>query len=58
MKKLTNGELLNLQGGVSREEYCATLKMLIGANFDTDNWDDDQRNAATDAWRSVVINIL
>lgn len=56
MKKLTNGELLNLQGGVSREEYCATLKMLIGANFDTDNWDDDQRNAATDHGMRTAAN--
>lgn len=52
MKKLTNDELLNLQGGVSREEYCATLKMLMGANFDSENWNDDQRNAAIYAWNA------
>lgn len=40
MKKLSNLELLDLLGGtaVTREEYCATLDMLI-----TENWDVGSR---------------
>lgn len=35
MKKLSNYDLQDLLGGVSREEYCATLDMIIDKNWDT-----------------------
>ena len=48
MKQLTFNEMLNLKGGVSVEEYCATISMLIEHNWD--NWDGDQKRAAAYAY--------
>ncbi|WP_289225488.1 hypothetical protein [Bacteroides acidifaciens] len=48
MKKLTTTDLLGLKGGVSVEEYCATLDQMINDNWD--NWNRDQKKAATDAF--------
>ncbi len=48
MKKLNSNDLINLQGGISVEEYCATVSMLIQNNWDT--WTDEQRKAAANAY--------
>lgn len=48
MKKLTTTDLQDLKGGVSVEEYCATLDQMIQDNWD--NWNRDQKKAATDAF--------
>ena len=48
MKQLTFNEMLNLKGGVSVEEYCATVSMLIDNCWDS--WDSDQRRAAAYAY--------
>ncbi len=39
MKTLEMKEMARIEGGVSREEYCATLQMLWEHNVDT--WDDE-----------------
>ncbi len=49
--KLSIEEMLNIKGGVSREEYCGTVKMLIRKNW-KDNWNEDQRVAAAQAWNN------
>jgi len=33
MKKLSNKTMSEIQGGVSREEYCGTLRMIIDNNL-------------------------
>ena len=50
MKKLSNLELLDLLGGtaVTREEYCATLDMLITENWD--KWDQGAKDGAMHGW--------
>ncbi len=50
MKKLANIDLLNLLGGVSREEYCATLDMLIRENWG--KWDEGTKNSASLSWNT------
>ncbi len=47
-------EILNLQemneikGGVSQEEYCDTVNMLIENNWDS--WSDSERHIAASAY--------
>ncbi len=48
MKKLTNLDLQDLFGGVSREEYCATLNMLIEKNWD--KWEPGAKEGAAYGW--------
>jgi len=48
MKKLSNIDLLNLLGGVSREKYCETLSMLIDNNWG--NWDKGTKKSAAESW--------
>lgn len=48
MKPLSLNEMLNLKGGVSVEEYCDTISMLIDNCWD--NWTKEQRKAATNAY--------
>ncbi len=48
MKKLTNLDLQDLLGGVSREEYCETLDMLIENNWD--KWDQGAKDGAMYGW--------
>ncbi len=50
MKKLSNHDLLDLLGGkaVTREEYCATLDMLIENNWD--KWDQGAKDGAMHGW--------
>ncbi len=48
MKKLSNIDLLNLLGGVSREEYCATLSTLIANNWG--DWDKSTQDSAAQSW--------
>lgn len=48
MKKLSNIDLLNLLGGVSRDEYCATLDMLIKENWG--KWDEGAKDSAAKSW--------
>jgi len=44
MKKLSKEQMLNVKGGVTRAEYCNTLKTLIVHNYAT--WTDEQRLSA------------
>ena len=44
MEKLSKEQMLNVQGGVSREEYCNTLKRLITHNYE--RWSDEERFSA------------
>lgn len=48
MKKLSNTDLLNLLGGVSREEYCETLDVLIENNWG--DWNKSTKDSATASW--------
>ena len=48
LELLSNEELDQVMGGVSQEEYCATLRVLMKANFDS--WDEGEQQAAADAY--------
>ena len=41
-------EMNEIKGGTSVEEYCATLDMLIDANWD--NWSDGEKRSAASAY--------
>jgi|GEM_PF-1654970 len=44
IKKLSKEQMLNVKGGVSRENYCDTLKTLIINCYG--GWSDAERNSA------------
>jgi hypothetical protein len=48
MKELSNLDLQDLLGGVSIEEYCATLDMLIENNWD--KWNNSEKDGAMYGW--------
>ncbi|WP_185711568.1 hypothetical protein [Tannerella forsythia] len=48
LEELNLQEMSEIKGGVSVEEYCGTLNMLIDSNWST--WNNHQREAATNAW--------
>lgn len=41
-------EMIEIKGGVSKEEYCATVSMLIENNWDS--WSDSERYSAASAY--------
>ncbi len=44
IEKLSKEQMLNVQGGVSRKDYCDGLKTLITDAYA--GWSDAQRNSA------------
>ena len=48
LELLTNEELDQVTGGVDAKEYCATLRELAKANFDT--WDQEVQESWADAY--------
>ncbi len=48
MKKLNLDQMNEIQGGVSVEEYCDTVSMLIEHNWD--RWSDSERKSAANAY--------
>ena len=48
MKQLSLNEMLDLKGGISREEYCELVDQLIDDNWDS--WSPEQKKAATVAY--------
>lgn len=49
---LNKSEMKNVKGGVSREEYCATLQQLANSNIQDEDWDWDNWS---NAWETHCV---
>lgn len=48
LEELDLQEMNEIKGGISKEEYCNTVSMLIEHNWDS--WSDGERKSAASAY--------
>lgn len=54
-QQLTKNQMNDVKGGISREEYCATLEMIMEEAFQHQDWTPEQWSNATAAYNKYCV---